>query len=80
MADSPFAYRALSDLFIGTVIVAPVVYVIDGVISRAVASRYLTLLGALRHISLPAPIIPFVLGLFWTLLIAASDNVGMTWN
>jgi hypothetical protein len=79
MDEIPFVYRALSDLFIGTLIVAPLVYTIDSAIPPSVTSLPLTLLGALRQIPLPVPVILFVIGLFWTLLTALSGNVGMSW-
>jgi hypothetical protein len=79
MDEIPFVYRALSDLFIGTLIVAPLVYTIDSTIPLSVISPPLTLLGALQQIPLPIPVILFVIGLFWTLLTVLSGNVGMSW-
>ena len=79
MDEIPFVYRALSDLFIGTLIVAPLVCAIDSAIPASVTSLPLTLLGALRQIPLPVPVILLVIGLFWTLLTALSGNVGMSW-
>ena len=80
MTEVPFLYRALSDLLIGTLIVAPSVYAIDSVIPRSVTFHSLTLFGLLRNISLPGPVILFVMGLFWTLLIALSGSTGIGWT
>ena len=79
MDEIPFVYRALSDLFIGTLIVAPLVYTIDSAIPLSITSLPLTLLGALQQIPLPIPIILFVIWLFWTLLTVLSGNIGMSW-
>jgi hypothetical protein len=79
MDEIPFVYRALSDLFIGMLIVAPLVYTIDSTIPLSVTSLPLTLLRALRQIPLPVPILLFVIGLFWTLLTVLSGNIGMSW-
>ena len=80
MAEVPFLYRALTDLLMDTLIVAPLVYAIDSVIPRSVTFQSLILFGLLRNISLPGPVILFVMGLFWTLLIAMSGNTGIGWT
>ena len=80
MAGIPFLCLAFLDLVMGSLIIAPLVRVIESVIPHPPDLPYLTVSGALRWIALPEPLILLVIGLFWTLAVACSDNTGLGWN
>ena len=73
--DVPFGYRALSDLIMGTFIIAPFVYIIESLNLLPT-----TLSGLLQRIALPGPVILLVMGLLWTLAVALCNSTGAGWT
>lgn len=79
MTQIPFLYRAVSDLLIGILIIAPLIYAIDSIISHIFKFSPLVFSETLRRIALPEPVILFIIGLVWTLILTLSDNIGLSW-
>ena len=78
-SEIPYLYRALSDFFTGILIIAPLIYATESIISHFFKVSPLELSRTLRWIALPEPVILFVIGLVWTLILTVSDNVGVSW-
>jgi hypothetical protein len=79
MSEIPFLYRAVSDLLMGILIIAPLIYVIESIISHIFKFSPLVFSETLRRIALPEPVILFIIGLVWTLILILSDNIGLSW-
>ena len=63
MSEIPFLYRAISDLLIGILIIAPLIYAIESIISHIFKFPPLVFSKTLRRIILPEPVILFIIGL-----------------
>jgi hypothetical protein len=79
MSEIPFWFRALSDLSTGILIIAPLIYALESIIFLFVKPSPLQLSETLRRIALPEPMILLIIALVWTLILAVSDNVGISW-
>jgi hypothetical protein len=79
MSEIPFLYRAVSDLLMGILIIAPLIYAIESIISHIFKFPPLVFSETLRRIALPEPVILFIIGLVWTLILTLSDNIGLSW-
>jgi len=79
MTEIPFLYRAVLDLLMGILIIAPLIYAIDSIISHIFKFSPLVFSETLRRIALPEPVILFIIGLVWTLILTLSDNIGLSW-
>jgi hypothetical protein len=63
MTEIPFLYRAISDLLMGILIIAPLIYAINSIISYIFKFSPLVFSETLRRIALPEPVILFIIGL-----------------
>lgn len=63
MSETPFLYRAVSDLLIGILIIAPLIYTIKSIISYIFKFSLLVFSETLRRIALPEPVILFIIRL-----------------
>ena len=79
MSEIPFLYRAISDLLMGILIIAPLIYAIESIISHIFKFSPLVFSETLRRIALPEPVILFIIGLVWTLILTLSNNIGLSW-
>jgi len=79
MSEITFLYRAISDLLMGVLIIAPLIYAIESLVSHIFKFYSLAFFEILLRIALPKPIILFIIGLIWTLILILSDNIGMSW-
>ena len=79
MTEIPFLYRAVSDLLMGILIIAPLIHAIESIISHIFKFSPLVFSEILRRIALPEPVILFNIGLVWTLILTLSDNIGFSW-
>jgi hypothetical protein len=63
MSEIPFLYRAILDLLMGILIIAPLIYAIKSIISHIFKFSPLVFSETLHRITLPEPVILFIIGL-----------------
>ncbi|PVH69806.1 hypothetical protein DL98DRAFT_163066 [Cadophora sp. DSE1049] len=63
----------------GILIIAPLIYAIESIISHIFKFSPSVFSETLRRIALPEPVILFIIGLVWTLILTFSDNIGLSW-